>query len=388
MAHLPRGIDPNVLLSQVKNTMPYLFEPGFEESLMGCLPPARVLREYSESPDSPLSHFEYYRLCLCSHYLTVATPVPTDVDNQIRKKLWPAELPLATALEMANLALESRRWDFTLLSARSVRGATGSDWQSVPLTAHAGEWFTIACGAYCALGQYQGPKAPPEIAVKRQEILDAIVDEVNLESEVFGSLWRARDGLGCLKASVNIAHNFGDLDRVMDMWELGAADPLRKGFYKLAIAPFGADGKLRCLGRLWVAGELYKAPIAESAMALENHRHFALRKPKCLRQRPEFLVPLGPFFDNWGRLLAQELPRESLLEVIEALKHGWERLSKSCGYGRALRGMLEIQPDLPLDDLKKSREHRVLFETPQERFELKWANEALAAMEEIPSRAN
>src|SRR5688500_16620868 len=107
MAQLPRGIAPDLLLSQVRNTMPYLFA---QEDAAVAFPPAAVLRDFASRVDEPLSHFEYFRLCLSSHYLTCATPVPTDVDNQIRRKLWPAELPLETALEMAELVLASRSW--------------------------------------------------------------------------------------------------------------------------------------------------------------------------------------------------------------------------------------------------------------------------------------
>ena len=158
--------------------------------------------------------------------------------------------------------------------------------------------------------------------------------------------------LGSLKASASIAHNFGDLDRVMDMWELAVDDPLRLEYYKLGVSPFDSNRKLRYKGRLWVAGELYKSTIDESSMALENHRHFALRKPKCLRRSPAFLIPTGPFFDDWGKNVARGLadtdgrPSEETQEVIEALLHGWERLSKTIGYGRALHAIREFHPPI------------------------------------------
>jgi hypothetical protein len=404
-ATFPRGIAPETLLSQVKNTMPYLFEPATVETPLGELAPARVLREFESTTEvgttppslSPsLSHFEYFRLCLSAHYLTVATPVPTDVDNQIRQKLWPAELPLEIALQMADLVIESRRYDFTLLTSRYVYGADGSEWEKVPLTAHAGEWFTLSCGAYCALKQYLNRDEQDLAAKKRQELLDLIADEVNKQSEVFGSLWRSGEGVKSLRAAANLAHNFGDLDRVMDMWALSTDDPLRRDFYKLGSLPFDSNGKLRYKGRLWVAGELYKSPIAdgktESSMALENHRHFALRKPKCLRRKHEYLIPMGPFFDDWGRLIGrefseQEAPSKDLLEVVEALKHGWDRAPKTVGYGRALRTILEVHPGLEIPSLPKGDWRRAVLTVPQDRFEKKWGEEALRLMDEIPSRA-
>lgn len=374
MSRLPRGIAPELLLTQVRNTMPYLFDAEEGGARLGTFPGAMVFREFATNPARELSHFEYYRFCLCAHYLTVATPVPTDVDIQIRKKLWPRELPLETALEMATLVLESRKWDFGLVTGRLIHGLSG----------HLGEWFTVSCGAYCAMGQYKEPEA----ALKRRELFEAIADEVKHHSDVFGSLWNAAEGLDALKASAALAHNFGDLDRVMEMWDLSVADPLRLEFYKLGAKPFDQNGKLRYLGRLWVAGELYKSVIPNTgggSMAFENHRHFALRKPRCLRRSPELWIATGPFFDGWGRRVAKYLaagkdPSEDTMQVVEALQQGWERLPKTFGYGRALRGMREIHPELDVGN------HPVL-KTTQEKFEKLWSDEALKLMDDIPSRA-
>lgn len=380
MVQLPRGIDPELLISQVKNTAPYLFEPSGAQTPLWQVAPAQIVRDFAEASEKTLSHFEYFRLCLSAHYLTCATPVPTDVDNQIRRRLWPAHLPLDVALEMASLVIESRRWNLTLLSQRYTYGARGTPWEGEAISGLLGEWFTVACGAYCALKQYSSDAAK----AKRQELFENIGDEVNRHSEVFGSLWRAQEGLECLKASASIAHNFGDLDRVMDMWELAVDDPLRLQFYKLGITPFDVNGKLRYLGRLWVAGELYKSPIDGGAMSLENHRYFALRKPRCLRQKPEYRIPIGPFLDDWARTVAKGLaspegaPSADTFEVVEALKHGQTRLPpKAIGYRRALRAMSEVHAEFA--DLSD--------QPPQDVFERKWAEEALKLMDDIPSRA-
>lgn len=384
MAHLPRGIAPELLLSQVKNTMPYLFEAEAGASPLDSFPPAMVLRDFDRTGQTALTHFEYFRLCLSSHYLTCGTPVPTDVDNQIRLKLWPAHLPLETALEMAQLVLESRSWDFTSVSTRFTYGAAESPWQKEVLSGHLGEWFTVSCAAYCALSQYRDPLTQE----KQKELFASISDEVQRHSEIFGTLWRAQDGLGCLKASASISHNFGDLDRVMDMWELSVGDPLRLEFYRLGTSPFDSNRNLRYLGRLWVAGELYKAPLHGSSMARENHRHFALRKPKCLRKSRALLLPTGPFFDGWGEQVAHAFAApdgsatEELFEVIAALKHGWERLPQTVGYGRALYGIQQSCKDPTLKSSLKLKEYS---KTP---FEQAWAQEALKLMDDIPSRAD
>ena len=141
-----------------------------------------MLRDFAANPEQELTHFEYFRLCASSHYLTCATPVPTDVDNQIRQNLWPSDLPLEDALRMADFILESHRWDFTCASTRWIAGLSG----------HLGEWFTLASGAYCALKRNKSPQAQS----KREELFENIRDEVNHHSEIFGSLWRASDGVG------------------------------------------------------------------------------------------------------------------------------------------------------------------------------------------------
>jgi hypothetical protein len=380
---LPRGIAPDLLVSQVKNTMPYLFGPDAGGIVLERFPPASTLRKYDQTLPEELTHFEYYELCLSSHYLTCGTPVPTDVDIQIRKKLWDSRLPIETALEMAQLIADSHSWDFTQVSSRFSQGAKNTPWEQKNLSGQLGEWFTVACGAYCALSNYREPEA----ITKRQLLFEHIRDEVNYHSEIFGSLWRAGEGLQCLITSANIAHNLGDLDRVMDQWDLPAWDLLRLAFYKLGSQPFDPERKLRYHGRLWVAGELYKSPIQGSSMALENHRHYALRKPKSLRSSRKLLVPSGPFFDRWGKTVGETLSGSDLDEVVEALVHGWDRQPKSFGYGRGLLGIQNIHPEINLSPLVKIDEYHALSKQSQKAFESTWSEAALAHMDDIPSRA-
>ena len=105
------------------------------------------------------------------------------------------------------------------------------------------------------------------------------------------------------------------------------------------------------------------------------------------------MIPTGPFFDQWGRDIAQGLalpdgtPSEETYEVVAALRHGWERLPKTVGYGRALQGILEVHPNLPLDDLTQVPNVRLVLKTSQKDFEKKWNELALEQMDDIPSRA-
>ncbi|MFZ9596020.1 MAG: hypothetical protein ACO3A2_08080 [Bdellovibrionia bacterium] len=401
----PRGIDPNLLVSQVKNTMPYLWDErrvhlGWERTTPGLRPMDVILRQV-ENPERSLTHVEYFELCLSAHYLSCATPVPTDVDRQIRFKLWPENLPEEMALEMTQIVLDSRHWDFTKTSRRHLFGATESPWEHQGLFGHLGEWFTVSTAAYCALRRsaQNTTQSKSRLEAAQEQLFQAISCEVETEAQIFGSLWRARDGIGCLKASALIAHNLGDLNRVMQMWELPQDDPLYREHGELTSKPFDSHGKLRHQGRLWAAGELYKAPIEGSSMASENHRHFALRKPRILREHPDFLIPLGPFFDDWGHTLSAALgrlsadPKQALDgagSVIEALGLGLVKLPGTWGYARALRALLEAFPQaastLP-PTLNSHPQWKKTKKTPQDRFESLWAQAALTHLEEIPSKA-
>ena len=377
-----RGIAPELLVSQVRSTMPYLFAPeGDGDSI--TLPPAELVRAYQDG--MPLSHFEYFRLCVCCHYLSCATPVPTDVDNQIRFKLWPSGLPLVTALEMGTFVLRSHDWPFAQISSRTSGGAVGTPFEHELLHGHFGEWFTVASAAYAALGAYRAADAK----ALREQLLEAMTQEISRHAEIFGSLWRAKDGVGALLASASIAHNFGDLDRVMDMWKLPIEDPLRLRYYKLTTSPFDPDKRLRFEGRLWGAGELYKSVIEGSSMALENHRHFALRKPRVIRSLPSLRIPLAPFFDAWGHEVAK-LEGEPLDEVVVSLVEGWERLNKTVAYVRALHSIAEVHPGLLghacVKEALKSARFRSVLEMPQDAFEAKWASAAVEHLDDIPSR--
>ncbi|MBC7387420.1 MAG: hypothetical protein H7301_14810 [Cryobacterium sp.] len=406
MAKHPRGIAPELLFTQVRGTMPYLFSESLaqEHPELEQFPPARLWRGFipanKEEKATELSHSDYFRLCLSAHYLTCGTPVPTDVDNQIRLKLWPAKLSLETAIEMAEFVLQSRHWNFSTVSTRYTTGAPGSALENEKLSGHLGEWFTVSCAAYCAMRKSKVPEA----VGMAEKLFTAIESEIARHSEIFGSLWRAKDGARSLKAAANIAHNFGDLDRVMDMWELPIGDPLRLRFYKLTALPFDGDKNLRYQGRLWVAGELYKSKLplgslGSGSLALENHRHFALRKPRSLREKPEFVLPTAPFFDDWGFAVAKGLseadgqPSAELLDVFDTLAEAWIRQPGTFAYGRGLRSFMVTHPELEKrwshspGAASLSPLHSQVLALPKEAFEALWGEAALAEMDDIPSRA-
>ncbi|MBL7714367.1 MAG: hypothetical protein JNL01_02800 [Bdellovibrionales bacterium] len=328
---LRRGIDPKTLLEGVRNTIPYFFDETTQVTWPG-------FSDFLKNHPQDLSHSQYFRLCLTAHWVTVGSMVPTDVDMQIRVKLWNPSLTPEAGGEldrMLDLVLEAKTWDWGPFCHRQVVSPESGK----RLGGHEGEWFSIAAGAYCAIKK-KNPK-------RAHEISQAIQDETRRHAEIYQDLKKARDGIGLLKAATLIAHNLGDLDRVIDLWGLDESDSLRAAVFELGHPPrqSGEGPSLKKIHEvLFEAGELNK-----HAMAAENHRHFALRKPRALRTSPDFLLEVAPFWDPWGERLAKHpgISQEGLAEIVEALIEGHERLPKSpmtFAYPRALRSIFETYP--------------------------------------------
>lgn len=358
-----RGVDPTTLLGLIENTAPFLFRDR------------KPLTPYTEivlsAKSKGLSHLDYFALCLGAHYTTVATFVPTDVDNQIRKNLWDQALPEGTTEAMAELTLRSISWDFRPVTARYQEA--GSRYVS----GHQGEWFSVAVGAYAAHRE----KKPALAAAIQAEIRR----ELESEALLFSDLKKAKDGVGLLKASTLLSHNLGDLDRVMDQWSLAADDSLRLAAYKLGHLP---NASFPHQQELLEAGALNKA-----FMASENHRHYPLRKPKALRRSLDLILPTGPFFDQWGETVSRhpDLSPEEVAEVAEALLEGYSRLSSPkiplYGYARALGGLhrafrggparlFDHIPSRAAKSLQKG-ELAEINRPSREAFESQWAKKAL-----------
>jgi hypothetical protein len=199
-------IGPETLLSQVRNTAPFLEsrlppnEPGrlieLGHSPDGFL---RILANWQNMLRSTLSPEEqlqdYFALCLACHHATVATFVPTDVDTKIRGIVWHESRDADVLRPMLRLALASRAWSEDGISIRAVRGVSG----------HNGEqWSAIAggLGRLLELGD----------AVSAEEAQAAIEGEVDREQAVFDEVAAERNAeLDVLRLSMTLAHNRGDL---------------------------------------------------------------------------------------------------------------------------------------------------------------------------------
>jgi len=323
------AIAPSVLLEQVKSTASWALDgqTGFRAALDGLAtdPP----------PDSPV----YFRGLLAAHFTTVATFVPTDVDARIRHHAFVDldEPALAVACEAVD---EAAGWDVTLVSARVVHVASPLGGDGRGLSGHRGEWLAVRAGA---LGR--------AVAIGARDLADrlraAIDEELAFEHALLGELARG-DELDLLRAATTVAHNLGDLSRVVEAWPaLEGLAELRAIYMRLGHAPSARFGD-----RFARAGALNKAEMAD-----ENHRFLALRKARGLRRSRDLLLPIGPFFDAWGATVATHpaLDARDRAEVVAALLAVHEGRPTERGCLRALAaleartpgGLRSFSEDLP-----------------------------------------
>jgi hypothetical protein len=209
---------------------------------------------------------------------------------------------------MLRLALAARGWTEDGISVRSVRGVSG----------HNGEhWSAIAGG----LGRMLelGDRQPAE------EAQAAIEAEIDREQAVFDAVAVEPDAeLDVLRLSMTLAHNRGDLTQGM-------------GFWKKTPVTAPVMAHLSARGRFDLAVRIYQ----QTGLSTEGHRHYPLRPVKALRQSPDTLLPLGPFLDEWGSVVAQ---LEESSEVLAALVVGCKKVPGQQGYYRAIAGMLAAAP--------------------------------------------
>jgi hypothetical protein len=307
-------IGPETLISQVRGTLPYL------ESRLPAAEPGRLI-ELGHSPDGflrILANWEnmlrpglrpeeqlqdYFALCLSCHHATVATFVPTDVDTKIRGIVWRESRDPDVLRPMLRLALASRAWTEDGISIRAVRGVSG----------HNGEqWSAIAggLGYLLELGD----------TVSAEEAQAAIEAEIDREQAVFDACAAEADAeLDLLRLSMTLSHNRGDLTQGMGFWKRTALT-----------APVMEHLAVR--GRFSLAVRVYQF----TGLSAEGHRHYPLRAVKVLRRSPATLLPLCPFLDEWGGVVAQ---LEESHEVLAALVGGCHKIPGQQGYYRAIAGM-------------------------------------------------
>ncbi len=366
MAAQGPGIAPTALLAQVSNTARWALEAH---------PEARFVRALANAPqldatfrDDPRS-LPYFELLLAAHFTTVATFVPTDVDARIRHHVWQAleredELLAASEIVDAYAALDAR-----MVSARVIDGER-------PLSGHAGEWLAVRAGA---LGR--------AIAIGAETATAALVERIDDELAHEAAFMRAalqRDDAGhALRVATTLAHNLGDLSRVVEAWPKEAAargEAIAQRYLRL-----GHEDASRHEGTFVIAGALNKA-----LTATENHRFLALRKPRALRGGRDLLLPLGPWLDAWGTRVAK-LDVESRAEIVLALLETHARGPTQTGCLRALAAMHEgmpggidaLLPRLPARSRKLPPAVREALRMTAERWDARLDKQYRAALREV-----
>jgi len=348
---LKRGILNSVLVAQVRNTAGWLWRDSQCAPLTALFDAAQ-----DEQGDDAEALVRAFRLRLAAHYATVATFVPTDVDAHIRHHTW-VGVADADMFAHAHACLdEAAARDVRAVSERVTEGLSGHD----------GEWLSVRAGA---LGRALVLGLDGEAAALVAQI-DA---ELDREQRAFAAaLDRGAPATTTLALATTIAHNLGDLSRVVDAWPRSA----RAAEFQARYSRLGhADGP-RHRDSFLLAGILNK-----ELMALENHRFLALRKPRALRRSRNLLLPVGPWFDAWGEAVCRSecLDDADRAEVVAALLelHLRSPTQEGClralaGIHRATRGGLSgYGAALPARLRKELGRGRVreAIDVPRERFE-------------------
>jgi hypothetical protein len=342
------GIAPNILLKHVENTAPFLFQGQLNTTGPQREYLAKLI--YYKKNLKALNHIdltEYFHLCLAAHWTTAGTFVPTDVDNQIREGLWRHETVGRHIQNMAKLTIDSWKWDYEQVTNRKSYNPS----RGQVMSTHEGTWLSVAIGAYNALIKNQLPALA-------QDVADVILLEVEKEEKLLIELREKRDHINFLRSTALMAHNFGDLDRVIDQWQMSPENPFYQRIYKLGHKLNENHSEIF----------VYAGQVNKAFLALENHRHMSMRQPRALRKSHKFLIPVGPFMDDWGNVLGESDQLSSLdkVEIMAAFYEGYGRQDHAYGYVRAYRGMIDALPegleslerDLPFDfyqTLKKSK---------------------------------
>jgi hypothetical protein len=342
------GISPNILIKNVENTAPFLFQGEIDTSGPNRAYLAKLV--FYKKNLKALAHIdltEYFNLCLAAHWTTAGTFVPTDVDNQIREGLWRHETVGAHIQKMAKLTIESWQWDYEQVTNRKSYNPS----RGQVMSTHEGTWLSVAIGAYNALMKNKQPALAKDVA-------DVILAEIEKEEKLLIELREKRDHINFLRSTALMAHNFGDFDRVIDQWQMNTDDPFHQRFYKLG----------HKLNESYSPILVYAGQVNKAFLVLENHRHMSMRQPRALRKSHKFLIPVGPFMDDWGKALGGSdlLSMEEKVEIMAAFHEGYTRQDHAFGYIRAYRGLVDALPQgleslervIPFDfyqTLKKSK---------------------------------
>jgi hypothetical protein len=378
------GIAPSVLLAQVRNTAAWALEHGPGESphahatsWRAALLGAPSLEASWQSPEARL---DYLALLLAAHYATCGTFVPTDVDTRIRHHAW-QEIHGRDALRAAVAVVDrTDAWNPRAVSARVVE---------IPgvglLSGHDGEWLSVRAGALGRALQMNADELVEELTAR----IDA---ELEREARAFKVARAMRGGeVTALCVATTLAHNLGDLSRVVEEWPVRSerAQVLQTRYLRL-----GHEERARYDGVFALAGHVNKA-----VMAAENHRYLPLRKPRALRRARDLILPFPPFLDAWGEHIGRHrgLDHADRGAILAALLEGHEGDPSQQSYLRAIAGLNRTSPggidalarEVParLRKLIASGPVREALRVAPARFEARMANRYRAALDSYPGQA-
>ncbi len=355
------GIAPNLLLKDIEVTAPFLFKgevnlEGKDRAYLSKL----VFYKKNLNALKYINLSEYFYLCMAAHWATAGTYVPTNVDNQIREGLWKHKEIDGHIEKMARITIDSWNWNYEEVTNRKSYNPD----KGQVLSTHEGTWLSVAIGSYNALIKYKKETLAREVA-------EVILEEISKEEKLLNYLREKRDHINFLRSTALMAHNFGDLDRVIDQWQMPEDDSFRKRIYKLG----------HQLNDSYSPILSYAGQVNKKFLSVENHRHMSLRQAKSLRRSYKFLVPVGPFMDEWGEMLgkSQDLTPSEKGEIVISLFEGFKRQDHAYGYARAYGGMMRelshstnsLEAHLPFDlmaEIKKSAFLKI-SEIPKEEFE-------------------
>jgi hypothetical protein len=311
----PVGIAPTLLLEQVKSTAGWAFaiEPPLPAVAILARAPEIEARWRTNGGGE-----DYFVALLAAHFTTVATFCPTDVDVRIRQHAWTglAKDRLASAVARVE---EVAGWPVPPVSARHVV------LDGEVLAGHQGEWFSVMAGA---LGR--------ALALSDASIVERAIAwieaELTREARLVTCARKHGTAQELLSVVTTVAHNLGDLSRVVDTWSPAHAESDAGRRYRR----LGHEDGARFDGAFVFAGNLNK-----ERMALENHRFLPLRGPRALRRERAFLLPFGPYFYEWGRMIGSTklLDDDERAEILLALLRVHELRNEEHGCLRAIAGL-------------------------------------------------
>jgi len=383
------GLSPDSLLRVVESTAPYIFKRHQEDKLVlddededdddddggdemanqneedsrraafvtdygvdiSTLPPwERILFESrdfhpTEKP-SEEDRIRYFSLCTASHFATVGSYVPSDVDSKIRGHCW-YDRSEQVIVEQYEILKQSLTWDASKVSKR-VMFIDGK-----ALSGHDGEGLGSLMGAWGAFLRMGDTN-------RAREVEERVTMELTREAAVFDKLCRSKPSpqsdAALLKVIAIVTHNVGDVDQGLSYWSNETMTPYMQEkyqkFHRLSHERFERFG-----------GSYGKAKTVYSKLlSAEGHRNYPLREAKCLRQHPDLLLPINPFLETWGRQIAthSSLSHLDRVSVVRQLLRGCDNSNRAwcvpnqIGYYRALYGVASaIEMETIIKDLDK-----------------------------------